>query len=87
MKIWNGALHCTVYTVCWCLLKRTLTNAFECKDSYTENSKKIFPEMRPHVLSPNYYIYVSVSHLYINSHNRSAYSAAGKIGVPIVGIY
>ncbi len=52
---------------------------------YTENSKKIFPEMKQHGLSTNTYIYVSVSHFFIP--NRSAYSAVGKIGGPIVGIH
>jgi hypothetical protein len=32
---------------------------------YTENSKHIFPEMKLRGLSPNSYIYVSVSNLYI----------------------
>ncbi len=32
---------------------------------YTENSKQIFPEMKLHNLSPNSYIHVSVSDLYI----------------------
>jgi hypothetical protein len=43
---------------------------------YTENSKKIFPEMKLRGLSANSYIHVSASDLY--SHDRSAYSAAGK---------
>jgi hypothetical protein len=32
---------------------------------YTENSKQIFPEMKLRGLSPNSYIHVSVSDLYI----------------------
>jgi hypothetical protein len=31
----------------------------------TENSKKIFPEMKLRGLVPNFYIHVSVSNLYI----------------------
>jgi hypothetical protein len=42
----------------------------------TENSKQIFPEKKLRCLIPNFHIHVSVSNLY--SHNRSAYSAAGK---------
>jgi hypothetical protein len=40
---------------------------------YTENSKKLFPEMKLRGLVPNSYIHVSVSYVY-----RSAYSEAGK---------
>jgi hypothetical protein len=32
---------------------------------YIENSKQISPEMKLHGLSPNTYIYVSVSDLYV----------------------
>ncbi len=34
---------------------------------YTENSKHIFPEMKLRGLSPDSYIYVSVSDLYIST--------------------
>jgi hypothetical protein len=40
--------------------------------------KQIFPEKELHGLSPNFHIHVSVSDLYVYSHDRSAYSAAGK---------
>jgi hypothetical protein len=40
---------------------------------YTENSKQIFPEMKLRGLSPNSYIHVSVSDLYITT-----------IGLPIL---
>jgi hypothetical protein len=48
-----------------------------CKDT-TENSKHIFPEKELHGRSPNLYIHVSVSSLYVHSHNWSAYTAGGK---------
>jgi hypothetical protein len=56
-----------------------------CKDTDMENSKHIFPgkELRGH--SPNSNIRVSLCDLYIPA--IGAYSAAGKIGGPIVGIY
>ncbi len=38
----------------------------------TENSKHMFPEMKPHGLVPNFFIYISVSDLHIDSHNRSS---------------
>jgi hypothetical protein len=44
----------------------------------TENSKQIFPEKESRSLNPNSYIHVSVSDLYVYSHDWSAYSAAGK---------
>jgi hypothetical protein len=44
---------------------------------YTENSKRIFPEMKLRGLSPN--IHVSVSDVQCTYfHDRSAYCAAGK---------
>ncbi len=43
-----------------------------------ENSKQIFPEKELRGLSPNFRIPVSVSDLYIYSHDQSAYCAAGK---------
>ncbi len=45
----------------------------------TENSKQIFPEKELRGQSPNFHIHVSVSDLYVYSHNRSAYSAAGNM--------
>jgi hypothetical protein len=38
-------------------------------------------------LSPNSYIHVSVSDLYVHSLERSAYYVAGKIGELIIGTY
>jgi hypothetical protein len=43
----------------------------------TENLKRIFPERELRSLNTNFHIHVAVSDL-IYSHNRSAYSAAGK---------
>ncbi len=40
--------------------------------------KQIFPEKELHGLSPSLHIDLSVSDLYVYSHHRSAYSAAGK---------
>jgi hypothetical protein len=51
----------------------------------TENSKQIFPEMKLHGLSPNSYINVSVSDLYILT--VGLHILLQKIGGPIVGIY
>jgi hypothetical protein len=42
------------------------------------NSKKIFPEIKLRGLNTNSYIHVSVSDLCTYSHDRSAYSSAGK---------
>jgi hypothetical protein len=45
----------------------------------TENWKQIFPEKELRGQQSNFHIHVSVSDLYIYSHDRSAYSAAGNI--------
>ncbi len=45
----------------------------------TENSKQIIPEKELRGHSPDFHIPVSVSDLYINSHDRSASSAAGNM--------
>ncbi len=45
----------------------------------TENSKQIFPGKELRGYSPDSYIHVSVSDLYMYSSDRSAYSAAGKL--------
>ncbi len=45
----------------------------------TENSKHIFPEKELLGHSPSFQIHVSVGYLYVCSHDRSAYSAAGNI--------
>jgi hypothetical protein len=63
------------------------TSRFALQRHNTENLKQIFPEKKLRGHSPNSYIYVSVSDLDTYSHYRSAYSAAGKYGGPIVGIY
>jgi hypothetical protein len=44
----------------------------------TENSKQLFPGKELRSYSPNSYIHVSVSELYVYSSDRFAYSAAGK---------
>jgi hypothetical protein len=46
----------------------------------TEISKQIFTEKEYRGLSPNY-IHVSVSDLYMYSHDRSSYSAGGKMWI------
>ncbi len=55
----------------------------------TENSKQIFPEMKLRGIFTHFYIHVSVSDLYIPTHDRSANAILlySKIDGPIVGIY
>jgi hypothetical protein len=43
-----------------------------------ENSKQIFPEKELRGHSPNFHIHVSLSDLYMYSHDGSAYSSTGK---------
>jgi hypothetical protein len=45
----------------------------------TEISKQIFPEKEYRGLSPNVHIHVSVSDLYMYSHDGSPYSAGGNM--------
>ncbi len=51
----------------------------------TENSKRIFPEMKLRGLVPNFYVHVSVSDLYISTIGPQMQYR--KIGGPIVGLY
>ena len=44
-----------------------------------ENLKQIFPEKEYRGLSPNFHIHVTVSELYIYSHDGSAFSAGGNM--------
>ncbi len=44
-----------------------------------ENLKQIFPEKEYRGLIPNFHIHVSVSELYIYSHDESACSAGGNM--------
>jgi hypothetical protein len=52
----------------------------------TENWEKIFPEKKLRGLSPNFYIHISVSKLYIPTINLPIFGCK-KIGGPILGIY
>jgi hypothetical protein len=45
----------------------------------TDNLKQIFPEKELRGHSPYFHINVSVSDLYMYSHDRSAYSAVGNM--------
>ncbi len=45
----------------------------------TENWKQLFPEKELRGHSPNFHIHVSVSDLYVYSHDESAYSAVGNM--------
>jgi hypothetical protein len=55
--------------------KRAITH---CKDTILRIRNKFSQKRKCGGLSPNFHIYVSVSDLYIYSHDRSAYSAPGK---------
>jgi hypothetical protein len=44
-----------------------------------ENLKQIFPEKEYRGLSPNFHIHVSVSELYVYSHDGAAVSAGGNM--------
>ncbi len=58
-----------------CILTHDIPDQGIC---HTENSKQIFPEMTLRGIVSKSYIHVSVSNLYVYSHDQSAYSAAGK---------
>jgi hypothetical protein len=53
----------------------------------TENGKKIFPKRKLRGLSPNLYIHISVSDLYIFPRSVCLYGCSKKGSGPILGIY
>jgi hypothetical protein len=57
-----------------------------CKNTMTENSKQIFPEMKLRGFVPKSYIHVSVSDLYVPTIGLQT-CLCRKIGGPIMGIY
>jgi hypothetical protein len=69
VSVMGGTTLIVVGVNCYHTLQRT----------NTENWKQIFPEKELRGNSPNFHFHVSVSDLYMYSHDRSAYSAAGNM--------